>query len=242
MRRYLSKTVRGTLNRFGWDVERVHQIPKHTLLGLREHPIRSIIDVGANVGQFAKHMRTVFPEATIYCFEPLPTAYEALAAWTRGQPAGRVHAFKVAVGDSEGTVEMHHHTEFSPSSSILESTEELKERFPQTRSQAVEHVPLTTLDAALAGLDEPPRGEVLLKIDTQGYEEFVLRGAPQTLDTVRACIVEVNLDTLYDGQASFAGVYDEITRHGLEYRGNFDQVYAEDGHVMFLDAVFVRRQ
>ncbi len=232
--------MRNTLLRLGLDVRRARPTSGDTLLGLRARPIRTVLDVGANIGQFAKQVRAVFPDARLYSFEPLPSAYAQLETWASSQPGDRVRTFKLAIGDAVGTVEMHHHTDFSPSSSILESISQLGNQFPQTRKQAIEQVPLTTLDAMLADLSEPLDDEILLKIDTQGYEEYVFRGAPETLNRVAACIVEVNLDALYNGQPDFTTVHSAMSQHGLEYRGNLDQACADDGHVMFLDAVFVR--
>ena len=241
IRSKLGGVARRGLGHLGLDIRRVRHVPSHTLLGLRERPIRSVIDVGANVGQFARTMRRIFPDATLYCFEPLGGSFAELESWARAQPTDAVRPFRMALGDAVGTVPMHHHVEFSPASSILASTHELDEQFPKTRAKAVEEVPLSTLDAVLGELETPPVEEILLKIDTQGYEEPVLRGAARTLKRVRACIVEVTLDPLYAGQSTFEGILGELSRHGLEYRGNLEQAYAEDGHVIFLDAVFVRR-
>jgi hypothetical protein len=56
----------------------------------------------------------------------------------------------------------------------------------------------------------------------------------------KACILEVCLDKLYEGQAEFKGIIELLYELGFKYAGNLDQSYADDGHVTFIDAVFVK--
>src|SRR5438128_3120008 len=90
--------VKDAFRTVGLDVHRWKRSPKYTLLGLRSMPIRSIVDVGANEGQFAKWIMGIFPGAKLYAFEPLPGPYEKLAAWARSQ-GGSVRTFNLALGD-----------------------------------------------------------------------------------------------------------------------------------------------
>jgi hypothetical protein len=53
------------LNAIGLDVARLNKSPQYSLLGLRNLPIRTIIDGGANTGQFARMIEKVFPEANV---------------------------------------------------------------------------------------------------------------------------------------------------------------------------------
>ena len=57
----------------------------------------------------------------------------------------------------------------------------------------------------------------------------------------RACILEINLDRLYEDQADFQDLVNLLHSIGYRYIGNLDQTYAEDGHVIFIDSVFIRR-
>ena len=80
----IKKITKKLFNIVGADVIRLKNSPKHTLLGLRNLPINSIIDVGANKGQFAKYISAFFPKAHLYSFEPLPEPYEELNRWAEG--------------------------------------------------------------------------------------------------------------------------------------------------------------
>ncbi|MDE2436137.1 MAG: hypothetical protein KGM49_07755 [Sphingomonadales bacterium] len=75
---------------------------------------------------------------------------------------------------------------------------------------------------------------------SRGFEEKVLLGAEATLRQVGALIAEVNIDAMFDGQAEFLGLCQLAYAGGLRYAGNYAQHPAKDGHVVFLDAMFVR--
>jgi hypothetical protein len=60
----------------GLDVIRLNKGSHYSLLGLKNLPVRTIIDAGANTGQFARMIEKIFPEANIYCFEPLGEGFQ----------------------------------------------------------------------------------------------------------------------------------------------------------------------
>jgi FkbM family methyltransferase len=223
----------------GVDIVREKNSPRRTLLGLRSRPIRSIIDVGANSGQFAKTMREFFPSAGIWSFEPLEEDYKALEGWA-GQQNGLVRCFNVAIGDREGLINMNRHLQHSPSSSILATTGFLERTLPQTGPQQRVEVNITTLDVALDGMFEDFHPEILLKLDVQGYEEHVLRGARALLQRVDHVLLEVNLADLYEEQASFTRLVCTLADFGTGYRGNLAQAYGNDGSALWCDALFSR--
>ncbi|QXP84026.1 FkbM family methyltransferase [Methylococcus sp. Mc7] len=239
VRHVTRNAIKGFFHQLGADVIRLKNSPRETLAGLRQRPFCTVIDCGANEGQFARRISGFFPKARLYCFEPLKEPYSKLEEWAATQN-GRVGCFQLALGDHEGQVEMHQHTQHSPSSSLLASTARCHELFPQTRSERSAVVQLTTLDRVLAGQIERMPRDILLKLDVQGFEDRVLRGAGRILGEVSACILEVCLDPLYEGQADFHTLSSLLHDHGLRYAGNLDQCYGEDGCVVYLDAVFVK--
>ena len=231
--------VKKAFNLAGLDIIRACQNPRHTMLGIKRLPIRTVIDVGANEGQFAKWISSIFSEARIYCFEPLPRPFKALNGWAESR-AGLVKTFNAALGDEEGIARMHRHLEHDTSSSLLYTTGTNEKLYPFTKKQDVINIKITTLDKAMTNLSSELVPDVLLKLDVQGYEDRVIRGGSETLGKTRVCILEVCLDSLYDGQASFSGLLNQMRAMGFRYAGNLEQAYARDGHVVFLDAVFLR--
>jgi FkbM family methyltransferase len=235
----IKNRIRRLANTFGIDIMWLHQSSQQTMLGLQSKNIGSIIDCGANEGQFARAMSGVFPKAQLYCYEPLEVAFNKLSAWAQTQNE-RVYCFNLALGDEEGEVEIHLHDSHTPSSSLLTSTAHCHELYPQTSTESIAKVRLTTLDQAFKGrLEHMPR-DILLKLHVQGFEDRVLRGAMGVLAECSACMLEVCLDPLYEGQANFTDLVEILTKAGFKYSGNVDQTYGKDGRVIFFDALFLK--
>src|SRR2546425_8783834 len=104
----LRKFAKALLRFGGIEVSRWSTAPKRTLLGVARFPIRSVVDVGANEGQFAKWIATFFPLAHIYAFEPLPGPYARLKAWADRRRL-KVTTFNVALGDRATEIAMNIH-------------------------------------------------------------------------------------------------------------------------------------
>jgi len=237
--RFFARYAKRFFNTFGFDVVRLSNKPQTTWLGLRSQHFDTILDVGANTGQFARLATHWFPKAHLICFEPLPGPFLELQQWAESVNA-QIDVHNLAIGAESGTVMMHQHSSSSPSSSLLASTDDQLERYPETREQCETPVELTTLDAAIKNNYGNLSGRTLVKMDVQGYEELVIAGATSVLSKAEACILEVIQDPMYEQQATFDSVYRKLTELGLRYAGNLDQQYAEDGRVVWLDAVFIR--
>ena len=232
-----SAAIKKVFNSFGLEIMRKKNIPKFTLLGLKNMPIRTVIDIGANRGQFARYISAIFPNAKIFCFEPLPEPYAELQHWAEHQ-GGRVVTMNVALGAESREVTMIMHEDHSSSSSILHTTEITGKLYPQTRKKREIQVKQKTLDEALSPNDL--ESNVLIKMDVQGYEDRVIAGGRYVFSKSHSCITEISLDTLYQGQATFSGLISEFSKLGYLYHGNIDQKYGDDGHCVFLDALFIR--
>lgn len=233
----LKTTLRRGFNRLGFDVSRLSKSPNYTFLGLRDLRFGTVIDVGANRGQFARLASEFFPNAKFYCFEPLGEPFRELTAWAKTQN-GRVHCFQLALGEQEGQVDMHMHEQHLSSSSILAATDNCHQLYPKTRTERRISVKVSTLDRVLEDvLDKLPR-EIFLKLDVQGFEDRVLRGGAKLFPNCRAILLEISLDTLYEGQADFLHITQLMYQNGFRYAGNLNQVYGDNGHVAYLDALF----
>lgn len=233
----IKKFIKSIFQSVGIDIIRRKNSPQETLLGLREAQFSTIIDVGANNGQFASYVRKLFPRATIYCFEPLPESFLILDEWSKKQQE-MVIPFNVAIGDKDGDVEMFLHEEHAASSSLLATTSLAEEYYPFTKGQQRVCVRQMTLDNALSEVQANLSSEILIKLDVQGYEDRVISGGSNIFSRATACILEVSLDNLYEGQACFKELLIMLDKLGYRYVGNLEQIYGEDGHVIYIDAVF----
>ena len=228
----LLKKVLGSL---GYTLARTARTPD-TLLGLTARPIRTVVDAGANTGQFARRARRLFPAARLHCFEPVPEAFAALSAWAAAD--GAVTCHRCALGDAARRASFNVHADHPPSSSLLPTTARSHEQWSQTVRQVEIEVEVQTLDAALAG--HALETEILVKLDVQGFEDRVIAGATATLERSAACLLEVSVENFYEGQATFLALATALDRVGLRFAGVDDQAVAPDGHVLFFDALFTR--
>ncbi|MGH2523375.1 MAG: FkbM family methyltransferase, partial [Anaerolineales bacterium] len=152
---------------------------------LKQAGIHSVIDVGANTGQFARMIHDALPEATIYAFEPLPDCFEALVRQMGG--VKNFKAYNVALGSAEGTHTFYRNP-FSLSSSFRPMTDLHRRNFPQTAGiNAPLSIPVRPLDSFAAELDLPDK--LLIKLDVQGYEDEVLRGGGELIPRAHMVIV-----------------------------------------------------
>ena len=199
--------------------------------------LKTILDVGANRGQFALVAARRWPQARIVCFEPLPEPRSTLQRVLRGHP--RLQVVDAAVSDREGVSQMHI-SRADDSSSLLAITERQTALFPGTEEVRTLEVRMTRLDTEIPpGTLERPAA---LKIDVQGAELSVLRGATNLFPEVDAIVVECSFLELYGGQA----LADDVIRFMQENEFVLSAMAAPTtdslGNVVQADLVFTPRK
>jgi FkbM family methyltransferase len=171
------------------------------------HDFRTVIDVGASRGQFAAFAADRFPEASIICFEPLDEPADALERVL----GHRVEVHRLALGNEPGTATIHISAR-DDSSSLLPIGERQVAEFPGTGTAGVAEVSVSTLDDELpSGINRP----CLLKIDVQGFEAEVLKGAGRVLAEVDEALIECSFVELYEGQALAPAVVEMMEDAGF---------------------------
>jgi len=198
--------------------------------------IRTVLDIGANTGQFASTIHHLLPQAAIYAFEPLPECYEAMMQRLGSVP--NFHGYRLAIGREDSLVDFHRN-DFVQSSSVLPMADLHRQAFAWSAHSTTVQVPMARLDRVLVNSTMAAR--ILVKIDVQGYEDRVLMGGERTIRGADVVMVETSLEMLYEGQASFERVYEIMRGYGFRYAGNMDQLSnPEDGRVLQVDALFLR--
>jgi FkbM family methyltransferase len=169
-----------------------------------------VIDVGASFGTFPRIVKYFNPNTTIYCFEMTKLSYDILLKNTA--KLKRVFISNNAVGKSKGIIKYYTDEDFPEGSSI-------------NNSKATEKITQITLDSFIT--ENKIKNISLLKIDTEGYEINVLKGAKKTLTMVKNLIIETdleptNLQSVIDfcqaanfrlvnfGEANFSSKYNRI--------------------------------
>jgi FkbM family methyltransferase len=221
----------------GYDVHRYYAMPDR-LAWLPSAGIRTVFDIGANVGQFAAEIRYQLPDAQIYSFEPLSDCHQTLAAAFVHDP--KFKSFNVAIGDTIGHIEMNR-SSYSSSSSIRPMSDSHKRLFPHTSGSLTQAISVRTLDDVFVELR--PEREILIKIDTQGYEDKVLAGGQAAFGEAKVVLIEASYLELYEGQPLFDDIYRAMRSLGFAYAGALSQnINKTTGEVLFEDAIFVKSQ
>lgn len=204
---------------------------------IRNAGISTVIDIGANAGQFSSAIHEVLPNARIYAFEPLPTCYRELTRHFASVPT--FQAFEVALGEESAKIPFHQNG-FAESSSPLVMARLHEEAFPWTARTTEIEVDVRPLDSFRSQMELTER--VLVKIDVQGFEDRVLRGGKQVIEAADYVFVETSFAPLYEDQASFECVHDLMIDYGFRLAGFMDQLEdSKDGRILQGDAIFVRR-
>lgn len=224
------------LKRKGISYEHYRDLKKQWIL---DFGIKTILDIGANNGQFARLAREVFPDAVIYSFEPLPDCFAELKTALPGDK--NFFPFENAIGSCEITLEFFRsfHT---PSSSFLKMEELHKEAFPESRQgQSTEpiKVKVKTLDGVLG--NKSLEKNILVKIDVQGYEMEAIEGAKNILEETKIVILEMSFLKIYENQPLFHDVYEKMYNLGFRFRGSLAQMlHPVTGEIVQTDAIFVK--
>ncbi|MDQ7250231.1 FkbM family methyltransferase [Dongia sedimenti] len=174
---------------------------------LNRSNIRCVLDVGANSGGYAWELFDEGYAGRIISFEPLPTAWQQLKAKSASYGGRWLAGPQVAVSAENGEA-VFHEAENSVSSSLLPMRDEHVRASPGSGPARDIKVTTRMLDDLLPAIDISSDEPLFLKIDTQGSEKQVLKGASRTIaQHVDGIQVEMSLVPLYDGQPLAAEIH-----------------------------------
>lgn len=237
----IEKFVRRSANRFGLDIRRHHPDATSSARlsrAMSKHGIDLLIDVGANVGQFAQSMRDAGYKNSIVSFEPIETAHAELV-----RRSGRDNRWKIAppmaVGDQDGEILINISAN-SVSSSLLAMLDTHATAAPQSVYIGSQKTRLARLDTVI-GEHLAPQTIPFLKVDTQGYEDRVLNGASNLLGRLQGLQLELSFVPLYEDQKLFDDLVARLNALGFSiwaiWPGFCDP---ESGRMLQVDVTFFR--
>lgn len=205
--------------------------------GLERHGIDYFIDVGANLGQTALGIRRWGYDGEIVSIDPVQECYDKLVSLSADDPKWEIMD-RMAVGDEEGTVDMRV-SKASDLSSIHAPTEAFSKAFPTVQSEHTERVPLRRIDQVFK--DKLGGKTAFLKIDAQGVDFQVLKGADGVLDQLAGVMIEASLQPLYDGEASYFEILTFLHELGMQPHMLSERSFSRRIHTQLqIDAVFFR--
>jgi len=236
------RAARRFLRKCGFDLVRyepnTHALARRSRL-LGAYDVDVVLDVGANVGQYARQLRDIGYRGRIVSFEPVQAAYRRLSEAARSD--GAWTPINCALGDVDGRVEIHVAGN-SQSSSLFAMMPAHLTSEPASQYVGSEEIEIRRLDSCFhdfcSGQDN-----VLLKIDTQGFEKRVLEGAETSLMAIRTIQLELSLVPLYEGEALFDEMYRLVQSKGFQLV-SIETTFADksSGQLLQFDGIFRRPQ
>lgn len=182
------------------------------------------MDVGAHWGETTEEFLKIFKKPTIHSFEPAEGNFKILQS---KQFPDHVHRHNFALGSTAAQREF---TIYGDSTDLNSFCPLSEEGVFGSKSSSTAMVDVQTTDAFLAENAIPHVD--LLKIDTQGFEMEVLRGAEETLKAhkIQNLLLEVNFMELCKGQPSFGEILEFLNTWGYQFVDFYGK--ARRGHAL----------
>jgi len=195
--------LRTFLWKFGYDISRfkptLHPLARRKKI-LESYGIDTVLDIGANAGQFAQQIRGELGYANrIISFEPLTSAFESLKENAKDDLNWETYNF--ALGDTDEKQEINIAGN-SLSSSLLGMLPAHLMAAPDSKYIGKEEIEVRRLDSIFDDLCGS-NNKIYMKVDTQGFEKKVLRGAENSLMQIDLVQMEMSLVPLYEGETLF---------------------------------------
>ena len=207
------------------------------LAGVEHAPVFSnklltIIDVGANRGQFALAAR-VLSDASVVSFEPLPVPANIFQKIFKGDEKVRLHL--AAVGESFEK-KIIHLSKRDDSSSLLEITDMQSDLFPGTHEVGILEIQVGRL-TDFCNAEEILK-PAMLKLDVQGFELQALQGCIDLIDKFDFIYCECSFVELYKNQKLADKVITYLADLGFKLTGIYNPAYDFDGKCIQGDLLF----
>ena len=248
MARFFKKTLRSILKRINYRIGdyRIAESPRSEIGGfdfrediklLIDHDQPVCLDVGANEGQTIIRLRKIFKNPIIHAFEPSSESFDRLRAQNYGPD---VHLHHFALGSENSRREFVNYRD-SCFSSMLELDPGPDNPCRNHPPKSKEIVEVRTVDVfvqqnQIARVD-------LLKVDTQGYDLEVLKGAEETLTRglIDNVFIEINFVPLYRNQSDPREISDLLSRHGFNLVDYYDKT-RNRGELGWCNALYTKKR
>lgn len=230
--------INKSLRFFGVQIKKYPNVDLRRRLALMKlHKIEMVFDVGANIGQYANELFYNNFKGEIHSFEPMNSEFQVISKAARNLSKWSVHNF--ALGDKTEKLYINvSQNKFS--SSILTLTNVHIEAANESVIIGKEAIEVKRLDEFVKEIQVGDKN-LMLKIDTQGYEYNVLLGAGDYLDQFKLIQVELSLVKLYEGEKDFQQIIDFLRKRNFKLVSIEPGFYNEfSGELLQFDGIFCR--
>jgi len=231
MKQQIKNFINDTLEKFtGMRIQNTGVHGRQDWLDIKNtgRPINTVLDIGANIGQSAIKFHHAFPQANIYCFEPVNHLNIKLEENLK--PFSKIHVYSDALGASPAQSQIYLTTHETTSSLIK------PDYVKQTQI-----VNVITVDDFLRSEKIDKVG--LVKIDVEGMDLEVLKGAEKTLNSkkVEFILVECGFYNDSPNLVSFDSIRDYLLHFDYRIFGIYDQQLAWSGtqNLRYVNACFI---
>lgn len=176
----------------------------------------TVLDIGANRGQFSMAVKYFYPNSNILAFEPLLEPFNKFNKIFKND--SKVSVFNCAIG-LEDKYTIIHKSKRDDSSSLLPITDNQSKIFPGTEEVGTANIKMKKINSFIN--EEDFKGPALMKIDVQGFELEVLKSCKEYLNLFDYVYIECSFIELYKGQA----LIDEIIKFLDVYSFGFYSIY-----------------
>ncbi|MDH5188545.1 MAG: FkbM family methyltransferase [Rhodospirillaceae bacterium] len=228
----------------GYDIIRLNRgdfsLETNLIKAINKFDIDLVLDVGANYGQFAERLRSSGYAGEVHSFEPIGFIFKELQAKSAADAKWFTH--NLAMGSTQGsqTINIMAGNDFS---SFLNPSDFGKAQYESsTRVQDRETVEVDTISNFLAtNVPNYRERRIFLKMDTQGYDLEVFRGASDVLQSVKGMLSELSFIPIYDGMTNYLDTLKEFQASGFHPSGFYPINRDSDGLVLIeMDCMLVR--
>jgi FkbM family methyltransferase len=204
---------------------------------LGELQLRTVVDVGANRGQFTLFAAHTFPDARIISLEPLAEPAARFRRVFAKEPRVTLHHAALAPEAGRSTMHVSGHDDSSSLLPITTAQGQLFRGTDEVRTETVRTAPLSEFVDG-SSIEEP----ALLKLDVQGYELEALRACGDLLDKFTYIYAEGSFIELYEGQVLADELIAWLREHGYELVRSYESISDEHGQTIQADMLFKRSE
>jgi FkbM family methyltransferase len=189
-----------------------------------------------------KKILRIYPTASVVAIEPVPANFARFSAMHAGDP--RMLALNVAAGEHEGELELFVNDDDVGGVGVGASAYRYESGITNYSATTTSHrVGMLTLDQIVERHKDRIKGRVIIKIDVQGHEASVLRGAASLLKSADAVHVEVALFQYSGQEHGVTEIVPILSAAGL-HLGPYQQCIGRvvSRYPYELDMLFVRQE
>ena len=208
------------MRQLGYDIVRYpprETYGEHIRELVKTREIDLVLDVGAHYGEYGLFLRELGYAGRIISFEPVTANFDVITRCCAYDPEWQAYNLALGSEDADRPINVM-------SNSFLNSflAPDEASRLDGNTVEHIDKVAVRRLDGLFDQMvDGVGAHNIFLKMDTQGWDLEVLRGAKACISRIGAIQSEIPLKTIYKGMPSFIDVITACNQLGLDITGMF---------------------